>query len=195
MKRRNNAIDNGVSLCLFDPIAYNSIWHNSKLKSGCALSNNLYLPELMPLPNLSMTYNSNQFAAYALGDPNNRQCKGDKAYCLGCKFQDPVAILTSQSNVRIRTQAGTFLAFPLHKVTKLSKEFLNETSLESIQEKLLYGSTSSGKKQFLYKIIVKGKALKELTEWTLAAGMSTYKTYPDLQNIGLFVKGMTKRMT
>ena len=215
-KRKEKSIKNGVSLYLFDPITYNNTWlekldekklikkelnekrlnknginscecieQNSKL---CDRIKDINLPKLMPLPNLSMTYNANQFAAYVLGDIKDKICENvNNNVCPNCVFQNPIAILTGQSNARLKTQAGTFLAFSLYRN---SNDNLKEASLESLQAE--WQEKDKAMKPFLYKITLKGEdVLNKIMEWTRAAGMSTYKVYPDLQNIGAFVKGTT----
>ena|GEM_PF-4404974 len=184
-KRKGISSTNGVSLYLFDPIAYNTLWLEKKSAQSNQIKD-IYLSKRMPLPNLSMAYNANQFAAYVLGDPRDKVCsllEEDK--CDGCAFQNPIAILTGQSNPRLKTQAGTFLAFSLCNET----DKLEEASVESLQEEWLKDNINP----FMYKITLKGAdALEEITKWTLMAGMSTYKVYPDLQNIGLYVKDSTE---
>ncbi|MCL1875980.1 MAG: hypothetical protein FWF87_06965, partial [Synergistaceae bacterium] len=133
--------------------------------------------ERMPIPNLSMMHTANQFAAYVLGDPKSRICAKCENMCTECPFQNPIAILTSQSNLRLRMQAGTFLAFSLYRNTKFGI-----SSLESLQDEWL---GKYGKEPFLYKITLNTKdALEQIADWTLSAGMSTFRTYPELENIG-----------
>ena len=160
------------------------IINNEKL---CNRIKDINLPKLMPLPNLSMAYCANQFAAYVLGDPKDKICENDNnKMSPDCVFQNPIAILTSQSNPNLKAQAGTFLAFSLYR----DKDNLQDTSLETLQTNLM--NDNKVMKPFLYKITLKGEGvLNKIMEWTRAAGMSTYKVYPDLQNIGAFVKGST----
>jgi hypothetical protein len=186
--KANETIRTGVSLYLFDPIAYNTLWLDKK-GSNCEIIKSIYLSKRMPLPNLSMAYNANQFAAYVLGDPRVKICDRIGKMCATCAFQDPIAILTGQSNPRLKTQAGTFLAFSLYKTGKLDKT----SSVESLQEKWLKDKKTPIN-PFMYKITIKGEeALDEIAKWTSMAGMSTYKVYPDLQNIGLYIKETTEK--
>jgi hypothetical protein len=130
-----------------------------------------------------MAYNADQFTAYVLGNTKNETCERNKNMCTDCAIDNPIAVLTGQSNARLKTQAGTFLAFSLHRMTTE----LKKASLELLQEKWLKPDDTKEpflKEPFLYKITLKAEEeLEKLTEWTIRAGMSTYRVYPEMQNI------------
>ena len=185
-KRKEDSLKKGVSLFVFDPIAYNKLWQAKKVKHTarkCELIQKMNMPDLFPLPNLSVERNANHFGAYVLGEPDicRKKQRCSELACENCPLQNPIAILTAQSNPRLRAQAGTFLAFSLHRTGRI-----DEAALEKLQEKWL--SEDEQIEPFLYKITVKtGEAIQELADWTWAAGMNTYRTFPDLQYLGTLV--------
>jgi len=134
------------------------------------------------IPNLSVPYAQKEFSAYILGDPSRKQyCSSPKVACDFCPIQYPVAAITELTNIRIRQQTGTFVAFPLHSNRKVK-----DSSLDAIQEHHL--KEEKCKTPYLYKIEVYGQAINELTDWLMSAGMQTFRVYPELNFLGEYVK-------
>jgi FRG domain. len=188
---------NGVAIYMFDPIAYNAAWQSYVPKSPCSLLNEKYCEiNNSAVPNLSSAHSAEQFSAYILGDNDfKKRCASRSSECKNCALQMPLAIMTGQSNMRLIQQSGTFLAFSLHSHSKWDDENSAASTLDAVHRKMLtdYENSPSDakvglKRPALYKIVLKGDALDELTEWLQMIGMRTYKIYPELSYIGMFVK-------
>ena len=189
-KRIEKSLDKGAALYVFDPIAYNKLWQKNKEKNTlpkCILKHKMNMPDLSPLPNLSLKSTADLFGAYVLGEQNTCPQRHNLANaCKYCSLQYPIAIQTAQSNLRLRAQSGTFLAFSLRRTGTIE-----DAALEEVQRKWLveYQDEDKPMLPFLYKITVKTKkTIEELADWIRAAGMDTFRVYSDLEYIGKFVK-------
>ena len=76
-----------------------------------------------------------------------------------------------------------FLAYNLYTEPSLKNEY-GYMSLEKIQEYYMNECKAENKQQFLYKIMIDKKSVKEIADCFIALGLSTEKIYPELSNIG-----------
>lgn len=141
------------------------------------------------IPNIATGYNEEIYNMFLLG---NRKYETED--CYGYKEEIkisggkelaflPLAIYTSRLNPRMRTQSGMFLAYNLYTEPSLKNEY-GYMSLEKIQEYYMNECKAENKQQFLYKIMIDKKSVKEIADCFIALGLSTEKIYPELSNIG-----------
>lgn len=142
------------------------------------------------LPNLSVSYRSEDFGMFLLGNLENEDDMYDtppeKINSLSLMKAPenilylPLAIYASRANVRVRAQSGMFMAFNIFTHPSDGKEF-EYMALGKIQE--FYLKYFQNTTPFLYSIVIDGTKKKEIAGWLKAIGVTKDMVYPELSNI------------
>lgn len=192
-----------AAIYIFSPYLYNRARRQMISKGDAGLmEDNLALRASLKtvngvegeIPNISTKYNEEIYEMFLLG---NSKYEGETKY--GCKDEIklsgkkemaflPVAVHTSQLNPRIRTQSGIFLAYNLYAMPDNNGEY-SYMELEKIQEFYLGDEFKcEDKTPFLYKIIIRSVATRNVADCFRALGLSKARVYPELENISRKIK-------
>ena len=177
---KNKVLKDSAAIYVLNPKRMNTLFFNSS--EGI-------------IPNLSLKYNEDKYKEYLIPDITNKISNITTKELIQSSTENsknflPIAILTSQSNSRIRAQKGHFTAF--NPNIKLNDN--NDITLEYIQDLFYQKALDEGKikefKPFLQRIIIPYYLKERMSEWCKEMNVSLSKIYPELDNIG---KDITKK--